>query len=377
MNSRSLRLPVLLLVVLLVSAPLLAEPQEKSTLDELLAQPLTADESYRLVRFSDQVVFAKLASAQERMSLFVRVGPATGVGAWSGPALSMTNTALERALSATDESSEEEHELVQELTKLGFFPARGAQQVLITLLETQRAEQLFDFTDSERLEATQREADLLSQGRSTDPNLDARLATRFGGTLAKQALHDAAWKFDDLADIKAEEDKHEAERLQLAAGMRARFLTEAVRGLYWVDPTYESAIISWLERLSPQQTNQLAQLLQVAGVAQMSPEILVRESAPNLHQLLVMNARLYQRLESVTLGGTTKRQLNPDQFANDEILSQAKDFYQQFFATDRKGRFEYALTGPVEEFLQLQSAFVRELSEPHLEQLLGPSWHTD
>ncbi len=374
MTTRLSAFPVWILVVSLVVSALHAEPP--TALEKILDQNPRTDELYRLVRLSDRVVFAKLASSEARISLLGEVGPAPGVGLWAGPTLSMTNTALAAELDTTT-LTESGQQLREDLIDLGFIPAEDKLQVLITLVDGARVDQMFDFSDWERLGERQREEDLITQGHSGDQVLERRLGTRFGEAVARQAAYDADWKFDDQADVMAGERAREAERQQLIAGRRARFVTEAIRALYWVDPTYETTIIDWLESLPQEDTNRLARLLQLAGFDQMSPEILVRESAPNLHQPLVLSARLYQRLESVTVGGASKRQLDPERFANAEVLAQAESFYQQFFVADRKGRFEFELAEGVATFVETQSALVRELTASHLEGLLGSGWLED
>ncbi len=371
-SRRILAALAMLLGMLLVAGGVEAKPTAQSRLDEVMDQRLRTEETYRLTRLSDSVVFATLASAKARMSVLGGVGPGVGVGPWSGPALSLTNSALEWTLDHSDSLSEEEAQMQQDLIEMGFIPTEGKEQILITLVESERSDQLLDFSNSERLEANQEEQDLLRQGRSNDPQLNSRLPFqhRFG-SLAAKAARDAAWRFDDLSDVLAEEGERALEQERLSEARRARFNLEAVRALFWVDSAYEPVIIEWLENLPQQDINRLAQLLQVAGFDQVNGETLVREGVPLLHQPLVFGARLYQRLESVTVGGETKRELNPERFASKEVFQQAQGFYEQLFVVDRKGRFEFALSPQVDEFIRSQSALVRELTQSHLDPLLG------
>lgn len=347
-----------------------AEPVDLAT---LLATPVPAGEPFRLVRLSEHAVFAEFASAAVRSEVLEGIEPERLAGALAGPALTLTDAALGEAYESAPGLHGAAARLRDELTALGFLPAGWERQALITLTATEEPGRLFDFSTSERMEAVAREADARDLGRSTDPGEDARLS-HFGADLPSAELFEA-WKFDELPDVVDEARDRDARRERLAEARRSRFLSEAVRALYWVDPAYEATVIGWVERdLRQDEIDLMARLLQVAGVVEIGPEVLVRESAPHLYRPSVLVARLFQRLEGVTVdGGRKGRRLDPDRFPDSDLLARAGTFYARIFVADDKGRFRFELTSEVGAFVDAWSARVREITRPHLERLLGAS----
>lgn len=363
------RLPILALVAL-SSTVLSAAGGEPPGLDALLAEPVPAGEPFRLQRLSERVVYAAFASAALRAEALEGLDPALLERSLAGPALTVTDAALAKAYADAPGLHGIAARFRDELGALSFLPASWERQALVTLVTTERAGELFDFSASASMEAVAREADAIDQGRSTDPGLDSRL-THFGTDEPSAELFEA-WKFDDLPEVLDDAEARDRRRTRLTEARRARFLSEAVRALYWVDPSYEGAIIAWVEGLRHEDVNLLAQLLQVAGVTEIDPETLVHESAPHLVVPSVLTARLYGRLEGVTVdAGRKSRRLAPDQFPERELLARAETFYGRFFRVDGKGRFRFELTPEIDSFIATRSEGVREITSPHLERLLG------
>ncbi|MEZ5330838.1 MAG: hypothetical protein R2991_02025 [Thermoanaerobaculia bacterium] len=369
------RLPILALVAL-VSTVLPAAGVEPASLDELLAAPVPAGEPFRLLRLSERAVYAEFASAALRAEALEGLDPAAVGGSLSGPALTVTDAALAAAYGEAPGLHGVAARFREELEAVALLPAGWERQALITLVATERASDLFDFSASARMEAVAREADAIDQGRSTDPGLDSRL-THFGSDLPSAELFEA-WKFDDLPDVVDEAGRRDRDAERLADARRARFLSEAVRALYWTDPSYEATVIEWIEQeLRQEDVNLMAQLLQLAGLAEIDPETLVRESAPHLIDPSVLTGRLYRRLESVTVEAKGKgRRLDAAQFPDADLLARAETFYRRFFVADGKGRLQFELTPEIRTFIDARSARVRQITSPHLERLLGAAYQS-